>query len=90
MADNQDEYQQNPGEENPLEEMKQNQKLPGDYDTPFSPPDGVQDRIDDTFQPTDTNVDSQERYDAGIEAASGTDMPDEAADEDDANEIETQ
>lgn len=78
-----DGFQQNPGETNPLEVMKQHEKLPEDNDTPFSPPDGVQDRIEDTFQPTDTNMDKTQWYDGGVEDAAGVDMPGEAADEDD-------
>lgn len=74
----------NPDDTNPLEDMKNNQKLPEDNSTPFSPPDGVQDRIDDTHQVTDSksNIADQEHYDAGIEAAAGVDLPGEAADED--------
>lgn len=84
-----DDFQQNPGEGNPMDDIRRDEKLPEDGDTPFSPPDGVQDRIDDTFQPTDTNVDAMERYDAGIEGAAGVDMPGQAADEsDDPPEIE--
>lgn len=78
-----DDFQQNPDEGNPLEDMKDRQRQPEDNDTPFSPPDGVQDRISDTDQVTDTNMDDMERYDEGIEGAAGVDMPGEAADEDD-------
>lgn len=61
-----------------FDDVKDKQKLPEDHDTPFSAPDGVQDRIDDTHPTTDTAVDEHERYDAGIEAASGIDLPDQA------------
>lgn len=64
-----------------LDEVKEKQKLPEDHDPPFSSPDGVQDRIDDTHQVTDTGMDEHERYDAGIEAASGADPSGQAADE---------
>lgn len=80
--DLEDDFQQNPGEDNPLYEMKQYQKLEGDDDTPFSPPDGVQDRIDDTHQSTDTNIDETEHYNEGIEGAAEIDLPGETADED--------
>ena len=71
----------NSDDTNPIEDMKDNQRLPGDHDTPFSSPDGVQDRIDDTFQAADTNVDAHERYDASIEAAAGVDLPGQVADD---------
>lgn len=84
MDDNtNDDFQQNTDEGNPLEEMKDRQKLPEDNAPPFSAPDGVQDRLNDTHQVTDTNVDNMERYDAGIEGASGVDLPGEAGDETD-------
>lgn len=71
-----------PDDTNPLADMKDEEELEEDNDTPFSPPTGVQDRIDDTHQVTDTNIDVHERYDAGIEAASGVDLPGETANED--------
>lgn len=70
-------------EEEILEEnLEDDHQLPNDYDTPFSPPSGVQDRISDTDQRTDSNVSDQARYDAGIEAATSVDLPGQAADED--------
>jgi hypothetical protein len=51
------------------------EKLPQDYSTPFSPPSGVQDTTDDTHPEADTNVDSQERYDEGISGATETSDP---------------
>jgi hypothetical protein len=45
------------------------QKLPQDYSTPFSAPDGVQDTTDDTHPQADTNVDAHEHYDEGISGA---------------------
>ena len=58
-----------------------NQQLPNDGNTPFSPPDGVQDRVDDTHPITDSGMDAHEHYDAGLEAATGSDLSDQAADE---------
>jgi hypothetical protein len=58
----------------PNDEEKQ-EKLPNDFSTPFSPPSGIQDNIDDTHPETDTNIDSQERYDEGISGASEVDDP---------------
>lgn len=71
----------NPDDTNPLYDMKKDQQLPQDNATPASPPSGVQDRIVDTHQATDTGIDQHEHYDAGIEAASGIDLPGQAADE---------
>ncbi len=56
-------------------------KLPQDYGTPFSPPSGAQDRIDETHQVADTNIDPGEHYQKGIEGAAGVDLPGQAADE---------
>lgn len=82
MARQDDEFQTNPGDTNPMEEMKQRQKQTNDFEPPFSPPGGAQDRIDDTFPETDTNIDATQRYQEGIEGAAGVDMPGEAAEED--------
>lgn len=82
MADDaQDDFQAKPDDTNPMTDMTARQQLPQDHDTPFSPPDGVQDRIDDTHQTTDTNITEHQQYDEGIEGASGIDMPGQAADE---------
>ena len=51
------------------------EKLPEDYSTPFSAPDGVQDTTDDTHPEADTNVDSHEHYDEGISGADETNDP---------------
>jgi hypothetical protein len=78
----------------PNDEEKQ-EKLPNDFDTPFSPPSGVKDNADDTHPEADTNVDSMERYDEGISGAmevddrrssivTGYTPPDQQADDDDA------
>jgi hypothetical protein len=72
----------NSNDTNPMDDMKKNGRLPEDNATPFSPPDGVQDRIDDSHQIMDTEPDSHEHYDEGIEGASGVDFPGVAADED--------
>lgn len=87
-----DQFQTNdPNEVNPASELADKEKLPAEEATPFSPPDGVQDRVPDTHPRTDSNMDSHEHYDAGREAASGTDFPGEAADEasKSVNDIET-
>jgi len=70
-----------PNDPTAIEQSKRDEQLSQDFDTPFSPPSGVQDRLTDTHPVTDTNVDPHERYDAGIEAASGADLPGQAADE---------
>ena len=72
----------NPDDTNPMEDMKRDEKLPGDYETPAAPPDGAQDRIDDTFPETDSNIDITQHYNEGIEGAAEVDLPGEAADED--------
>jgi hypothetical protein len=45
------------------------EKLPGDYSTPFSAPSGTDDTTDDIHPQADTNVDSMEHYDEGISGA---------------------
>lgn len=77
----------NPTDTNPITDMQQDEQLPEDNDTPFSPPDGVQDRLDNTHQLTDnnSNIDEHEHYDAGLEQATGADLPGQAADEDQAD-----
>jgi len=88
--DNDDQFQTNSDDTNPMQDMEEDEKLDQDYGTPFSPPSGAQDRIDDTHPATDTNIDPHERYDEGIEGAAGIDLPGEAADEgEDPNNIET-
>ncbi len=77
--------QQNPGQTNPMYDMTKDEELPEDNSTPFSPPNGIQDRVNDTFPPADTNIQPEENYEKGIEGASGTDLPGMAADEDDAD-----
>ncbi|MDQ3093749.1 MAG: hypothetical protein M3Q70_01045 [bacterium] len=85
MADDNtnDNFQQNTDDTNPLNDMQDDQQLTEDNSTPFSPPDGVKDRIDDTHPSTDTNIDPMQRYDEGIEGAANIELPSEAADEDD-------
>ncbi|MDQ2973361.1 MAG: hypothetical protein M3Q79_02680 [bacterium] len=78
-----DNFQQNTDDSNPLNDTQDDQQLNEDNSTPFSPPDGVQDRIDDTHPSTDTNIDPMQRYDEGIEGAANIELPGEAADEDD-------
>ncbi len=74
-----DDFQNDEQATNPLADMKNDEKLPGDYDPPFSPPSDVPSQIGDTDQATDTNMDSHELYDANFEAASGADMPNESS-----------
>lgn len=71
----------NDDDTNTMADMKKDEKLDQDYDTPFSPPSGVQDRIRDDDPRTDTNIDLQEHYDEGIEGASSSDLPGRSADE---------
>jgi len=56
-----------------INDEEREEKLPDDYSTPAAPPSGIQDTTDDTHPDADTDVDAQERYDAGISAASGAD-----------------
>ena len=56
------------------DEEKQ-EKEDQDYDTPFSPPDGIRDNIPKDHPEMDTNVDIQEWYDEGRAGASGVDDP---------------
>lgn len=51
------------------------EKLPEDYSTPFSAPNGIQDTTDVTHPEADTNVDSMEHYDEGISGATETADP---------------
>lgn len=82
MKDN-DNFQSQSDDTNPTHDLKQDEHLAHDGDTPFSPPNGVQDRIDDTHPSTDTNIDPMEHYNEGIEGAASIDLPGKAADEDD-------
>lgn len=79
IDDNDQFLQNNADDTNPINDMKDDEELAEDNDTPAAPPSGVQDRIDDTHQSTDTNVDEHEHYDAGIEAASSVEPPAETA-----------
>lgn len=58
-----------------VNDEERKEKLPQDYSTPFSAPDGILDTTDDTQPDADTDLDAQERYDAGISVASGADDP---------------
>ncbi len=83
MIDNDDQQFQtnNSDDTNPIQAMKDDEQQAGDNNTPFSPPSGTQDRIDDTHQSTDTNIDPHEHYDEGIEGAAEIDLPKESAKE---------
>jgi hypothetical protein len=56
------------------DEEKQ-EKESQDYDTPFSPPSGVQDTIQKDHPEVDTNMDTQEWYDEGRSGAAGVSDP---------------
>lgn len=58
-----------------INEEDEQEKLPQDYSPPFSAPSGAQDTTDDTHPEADTNVDSHQHYDEGIEGADGTHDP---------------
>ncbi|OGL29743.1 hypothetical protein A3D14_00525 [Candidatus Saccharibacteria bacterium RIFCSPHIGHO2_02_FULL_47_12] len=76
-----DNFQSKPGDTNPMQDMKDDEELPGDFGTtPFSPPAGTQDRIDDTHPATDSKLDDTEHYNEGIEGAAEVDLPGETAD----------
>lgn len=63
------------------------EKLPEDYNTPFSPPDETsrdpaatfedaatqRSSLDDTHPATDSNIEREEVYDAGLETAASVD-----------------
>ena len=72
-----------PDDVNPMYQMKKDEELADDFEPPFSPPEGVQDRIDDTHPSTDTDIEPMDHYDEGIEGAAGVDLPGLAADEED-------
>lgn len=77
-----DDFQQNdPDDINPVYQLKKDEELPGDYDTPFSPPSGVQDRIDATHPSTDDGIIAADDYDEGREGAADVDLPGETANE---------
>lgn len=48
-------------------------KLEEDQDTPSSPPDDVNEELSTTNQRTDSEIDSHELYDEGLEGATETD-----------------
>lgn len=54
---------------------KKDEKISQDHDTPFSPPEDIQDKIDDIQQEADVNVNPHEWYDEDIEEATKTDPP---------------
>ena len=68
-----------------------------DFDTPFSPPDGVQDTIPKDHPELDTNADTQQWYDEGRSGAAGVADPGNqgvlgytpSADDDDDSDDET-
>jgi hypothetical protein len=76
-----DDFQTKPDDVNPLYQMKKDEELPGDYDTPFSPPSGVQDSISRDDPRADSDVDPMDDYDEGVEGATNSDLPQQATDE---------
>ena len=79
MADDNVNYddglQNNPNDTNPMDDTKRNQQLPEDNGPPFSEPRVQEDKISETHQETDSNIDSDQRYQEGLAAASEVDTP---------------
>ncbi len=48
---------------------------PSDTDHPFSQPDDIPQKVDDTHQSLDTNIDPDEAYHEGLGEAAETDDP---------------
>jgi hypothetical protein len=70
QADRQDKFlHNNPDDINNLEEMKQQQKLANDFDTPYSEPEDTNEPISKQAQQADTGLDSHEIYDEGFSSA---------------------
>ena len=67
----------NPNDVNPIYQMKKNEKLDEDNDTPFSAPDGVRDKVNDTYQQGDTNIDPLQLYNEGFQGAAEINLPDD-------------
>lgn len=65
--------QNDPDDTNPIDDMKRKQELPEDNDTPFSEPRVQQSRLSETHQETDSNIDSDERYQEGLASAAEVD-----------------
>jgi hypothetical protein len=63
LADN------NPRDTNPMDEIKRDEELEEDNDTPFTPPDDVDDDLSDQAQQGDTNIDPHQMYDEGFSSA---------------------
>ena len=62
------------GYTNPNEEEKR-EKLPEDYETPFSPPDDIKKYVPEDYPTRDTGMDETEWYQEGDAAASSTEFP---------------
>lgn len=79
-----------------VNDEERQEELADDYSTPLAPPDGILDTTDDTHPTADTDIDVQERYDAGISTATGVNDPGNRGvlgykpplDEDDEDELE--
>ncbi|MDB5160833.1 MAG: hypothetical protein JWO96_213 [Candidatus Saccharibacteria bacterium] len=52
-----------------INDEDEQEKLSGDYSSPFSAPSGALDTTDDTHPEADSNVDAHEHYDEGISGA---------------------
>lgn len=86
--DNDDNFRQNPeDQDNPLADMKSVDQIAADEETPFSPPSDVTSHVGPTEPPTDSNNDLHEQYDAGTDAASGTDRPLQESDDEESTKI---
>ena len=59
----------------PNQEEKE-EKLEGDYDTPFSPPQDTPSQIPKDYPTKDTDMDDTEWYQDGDSTASSTEFPD--------------
>lgn len=62
-------------DDNPMVDMKKDEQLPDDFDTPFSAPGDVEEKLNKEHPITDAKVDSAELYDAGEDAAAGVVFP---------------
>ncbi len=81
MAD--DQFLSNdPNDVNPIEEMKDHQKLPQDHDPPFSPPDELGNRVQKDAPFTDTGMDPTGQYNGGTDDEASVDLPDQVEGED--------
>lgn len=86
--DSQDDFQtNNPGDVNPMAEMKDKQRLEQDYNTPFSEPSDQEDEFPNSHQLHDYagDIDDTEAYDENSDNAA-LDQPASNLDPDEAGE----